>query len=929
MATLITKIDQGTGNFETRFFYTLYASFNGIEAGIDSARIRLFLPDWVEETVGAIPDSVKSVTIESADQGKILVFDLGAIEDMGVSVSFGFGLQFRIGTPTGTQYQGAPQLWVNGALVEEGACDPITLTVLPNFLVRQQRILPQGDPAPGGLAYYRVTLENQGDFGGQIESFSFTCRAEEGLTIDPDYPIIGEETATGDFADESQNGQTGAVVDNSVVFVLDKFQGVSYQFVYRVLVASTVEIGDEASLELRWEGGDVPPTTGRDAMVIGQPNFDGVLSLYGPRYALPNSRIIYELNAENRGNQAGEGVLFTLRVPPEIEATTLVTGVFYIDALDRAVEENYEIFYTTATGVTGSLGRYNSDTAQRISLSLEELDGDAIEFLTLTLPRLDIGVGTKSGFYLEGRVRGETAMATLVIKLDGMDWAGGEATAQKTTEISDSCSLLPLAGVSPGGQYAAIGETLRYTIGASCYQSSLKNPVLAALLPKELRYAGNVSLTLGGYFDQATPAIPTADIQSIDGQTLVRFAFTGENSYEFFQRSNIKISFDATVNVGALGDFQVTPLLQTADSVAYYPSGVSQLAVDGITYGSRRKQQKTVLFFAALTCQKLVRGDLDLDFVTSPQLGLCLEGGTVEYRLKVTNSGNASFNSVELVDILPHVGDTGVVLTGQSRGSEFPLYLSGEPGVLLDGEAVQSVILYSSGYDPIRFGGRFDEIGRQESWTSSFPAEGVGAVKVATQAPLSPGETLVVGLRATVPVGVQPQWLSFNSFATQATYINPQGIDTTLLAVEGQQVGAQIVSPPEGTGRIEGQVLLDGTGLDDVGVVLYDETGRILAVAFTAPNIKGNAGHYLFANLSAGAYGLGFVVDGRYHSVVEPEGILSILLAGAHIQDARVVRRNPIDDLMMVNHSARQMVRNVIRNQMLIGSKLEDTIEFL
>lgn len=924
MATLITKIDQNTGNYETTFLYTLYASFSGIEERIDDARIRLFLPDWLGETVGAIPDSVKSVTLEQGDGGKTLVFDLGEIQDMGVSVSFGFGLQFQIGTPTGTQFEARPQLWINGEMAQEEESDPITLAVLPNFIVTQQRILPLDDPAADSTVYHQVTLENQGDLGGLVENFSITCTVGEGLIIDPSYPVLGREMGVGDFADDSQDGRSGVVSENGLRFTLEQFQGVRYVFVYRTLVASTVEIGAELSITLSWAGADIPTQSQSGVMAIGGQSFDGTLSLYGPKYSMPDAPIVYELNVENRGNQMLQDVALKQEIPSEMSATTLVTGVFHIDALDEVVEEAYEIFYTTGSGATGSLGRYSTSTAQRISL--EGVGGDGIAFLTLTLPQLGVGVSTKSGFYLDGTVRGETPLATKITKSDSMDWGGGGGTAEKTTEISDTCSLLPLSAVSPSGQYAAIGESLRYTIGASCYQSRLKNPILAALLPKELSYLGNASLQLSGYFDQPTPDIPVAKVQSVDGQTLVQFAFTGENSFEFFQRSNIKISFDGLVKIGALGDFDVIPLLQTADSQSYSPSSVSQLMVDGISYGTRRSQRKTVLFFAALTCQKQVKGDLDGGFVTSPNLGLSLEGGTVEYRLRVTNSGNAVFDTVELVDILPHLGDRGVIVTGRSRGSEFPLYLSGEVGVLVEGETAQSQVSYATSYDPLRFGGRFDEIGQEDSWKSWIPSEGVGAVKVAIQTPLSPGETLVVGLRTTVPVGVQPQQIAWNSFATQATYTNPQGVKTTLLAVEGEQVGVQISATPAGTGRIEGQVLLEGEGLNDVGVVLYDESGHISTVTFTAPNMEGKTGQYLFANLPFGTYGLGFVVDGRYHTVVAPEGIQTISLSDFHRLDGVVALRNPIDDLLMVNHSARQMVRNVVRNQMLIGTKLEDII---
>lgn len=918
MAIIVTKIETTQGNYETMFAYTLYASFSGIEERIENASIQLFVPDWLTYWAENLPSTVQSFTQKPQDGGNTLVFDLGTIDGAGVSISFGFALQFQIGTPSGTRYQALPQLWVNSALVETDASEPITLTVVPRFTVTQERILPLGDPAPNSVVYYRVSLENQGDLGGVVEEFAITCNGgDAGFFIDQTYPIVGEDVSNNLFSDISQDGLVGTVKDNSLTFVLGRYQGQRYQFIYRGTVAETVSVGDTLALDLAWTGG----AGGSDAFAIGAPSYIATLSLYAPKFALPTSPVGYGLTIENQGNQTLTALVLRQEIPADITATALVTGVFHIGVLEEEVSLSYELQYTTQQGITGSLGSYSTQTAQRISLENLVEAGDRLSYFTLTLPELGVGVSSKSGFLLDGIV-GETALlGSNISKTDELTWGEGRATAQKTTEISNTCSLLPLASVSPSGQYAKIGDTLRYTIGATCYQSRLENPVIGVLLPKEVMYLGNVTLSHSGYFTQTPPILPQAVVEELDGQTLVKFQFAGENAYEFLQKDKVNISFDTQVNVDALGDFQVIPLLTIADG--YYPSSVSQMEVAGVTYSTRRAQWKTVLFFASLSCQKKVNG------TALVQVG---EGAAVNYTLHVTNNGNATLDWVEMVDLLPYVGDTGVIATAVKRGSDFGVYLSGEGVALGMGMEAQVSMQYATTADPVRFGGAFDTIGAENSWQSTVPQDltTVRGVKITTDgSQLLPSQGLMVGLRATVPVGAPSGLMAWNSFAVDAVYTNPQGVQTHLLAVEGETVGVEVTAVTTNAGRITGRVLCEKVGVNDVGVVLYDSVGTVVGITFTAPVIQGDFGYYLFSNLPLGQYRLQFVVDGQFYQILTPEMPLVFDLDGYSEHNATLKRRNPIDDLLMVNQSSRRMLRTVVHSQMSLGLRMDDALGLL
>jgi uncharacterized repeat protein (TIGR01451 family) len=64
---------------------------------------------------------------------------------------------------------------------------------------------------------------------------------------------------------------------------------------------------------------------------------------------------------------------------------------------------------------------------------------------------------------------------------------------------------------------------------------------------------------------------------------------------------------------------------------------------------------------AVMESAKWVRGDLDTDWQRYPQVGSITPGGTFDYRLMLTNVGNVSTTNITIIDVLPHIGDTGVI----------------------------------------------------------------------------------------------------------------------------------------------------------------------------------------------------------------------------------------------------------------------------
>lgn len=170
-------------------------------------------------------------------------------------------------------------------------------------------------------------------------------------------------------------------------------------------------------------------------------------------------------------------------------------------------------------------------------------------------------------------------------------------------------------------------------------------------------------------------------------------------------------------------------------------------------------------------------------------------------------------------------------------------------------------------------------------------------------------------------------------------------------------MGIQVVENSVDKGSISGFVWFDDNndglytedevGINDVGVVLYTETGTPLKATFTTTTLDDRIGYYTFGNLDISKYHLRFFIDDNAYQYTKQRivafgslpdvntgitGLIDLtdepnrknLLAGVVVKEDHT-----IDQLLEVNRSARIMVRNVIYDQMLIGMKLEDVISII
>ncbi len=994
MAYIITQIDRTSGNYQDVFLYTLNASFNGIEGAITDARITFTIPDICTLYLGDLEYPVQEVRTETVEGGTQYTIDFGALSDTGVAVRIGFGITFALSAQNGAVYTFSPTLWLNGAVAERSVADAIVLALTPRFTLRKEVVLPTADPAAGGFVYYLVTLENEGDLGARVENIDIEALAAEGLTLDETFVVVGADASSDPFIDTSMDGVQGRIEGNVLSFTLASYRGARYTFLYRAQLARTLAVGQTIETTLAWEIDEIQQENAVHTLALGAPAEAVALSLYAPEYTLPSGKFACEWRLSNTGNQRLSAADCRLTLSQMVQYTTFRTGTFQMKALGELLDATYQINYTTATGQSGSFGSYNMGQNSNITLADFIPAGDNLLTLTWVFGDWRIGASQKATPRLLGVVAADAALGTAFESNVQCSWqiALGDAagqpaqrTATQETQVEDISVLQPGFSCSVGENPVRPGDALRYTLTASAYRSRLNQPVFALLLPAALRYVGGESFRLNDVFGEATPTMPpvqqTPNVNAA-GDTLLQFAFTGEYAYDFSPLSTLTLAFDAAVKVGATGSFGAFALLGTAAGAGQAASGVdlySGAEIDALTatatsYAQSATITNRILFFVATSTQKRVRGLLDDAFAPVGGIGQTLSGGAVGYEITVRNIGNAALQTVEVVDILPHIGDTGVIDVKTARKSEFFVSLTGEVAAKImqedTGEILQDVplaIWYSVSTDPLRFGGNFDTIGTVDDWLATAPENmlTVQSVKVAAAQPLLAGQSLVLSLSGLAPVGVPPQATAWNSFASQVSYDDIAGVRQTMLATEASKAGMQVGALPADKGEISGCAWFDANAngyfdrvstdpknpleqaLDDVGVVLYNASGTPLQVTFTSKTLDGRLGCYAFGNLDFGRYYLRFFIDDNTYQFTRQRlaqgGSIANATTGVSVaidisestrtQTANVgllpKDKHKLSDILAVNRSARSVMRSVIYNQMLIGMKQSDLLDLM
>ncbi len=417
----------------------------------------------------------------------------------------------------------------------------------------------------------------------------------------------------------------------------------------------------------------------------------------GGNYAIAQT-VNYTLSAKNTGNVPLDSLILTDNIPSQVTVSSITTGIYNNPPSNLIIryKTNLKSNFTNWSG-----SPFNPTTNQTLNVS--DLGLAANEYITVI--QYDYG-SVPVGFSPSTTPK---ITATINSNLtDGQTFKNcadlSRTYAGTTPTVKSSCTTVtiidPRAIIEPGksidtnsttgtpGPYLPNGN-VRFRLQVRNTSSSgagLTDPIIADLLPPEFDYVpGSSSFDKKDNTNAPTPEFEEIPNYKNTGRTLLRWKFTGASSFTFPGDGNKLLSyiyFKAKVKPGTGATNYTNTVAITSNSSPFVCSdnkspGTSLDTLDLDNDGSTNDTLCTantlvnVSSQAALTSQKLVRGDLDNDYLGYPTRGNSVAGGRTDYKLTVTNPGNVPIKNIILVDILPFIGDTQVANPSISRNSQW------------------------------------------------------------------------------------------------------------------------------------------------------------------------------------------------------------------------------------------------------------------
>ena len=449
----------------------------------------------------------------------------------------------------------------------------------------------------------------------------------------------------------------------------------------------------------------------------------------------------------------------------------------------------------------------------------------------------------------------------------------------------------------------SIGDTATFRLrirNSSSSAGDLSNPIAADFLPVGLEYiAGSYTFNADGT-GAPNPIFSETTNFNGSGRSLLKWEWTGASSFDLSRNENLYIDFEVRVNNLAPPGYNTVVqefaiLNNTTNSCS---GGSKKMDVDDLDGDGNTTEEFCFLDIllnidgvVGIESEMLIKGQLDSTWTKYPASGSTVSGGIVDYLLEIRNLGNVALDSIVIIDILPFVGDAGVIdLT--NRDSRW------EPNLVSTVDAPPGVtVYYSTEGNPCRDTEGFVASGplgcTVAGWTTSpsdlttvrslkfefgstiIDARDTFQIQWAMRAPVD----------ALTTIGAQPDSIAWNSFGYIAQRVDNGDI---LLPTEPVKVGMKInpITPNVYGDFVwedlnqNGQQGGSEPGIDGVRVELFKDNGD----GITNPNLDtfvnftltANGGFYLFPNLD----------DGDYYSIFYKPAAMDITINDSGGNDA-------------------------------------------
>ncbi len=877
------------------FIYAAKYTFASTTSNITGASITIQLPEEVEyvSTIGS------NHTLDPIYDENTRELEIPFIEPLPACTGLvQINLRFPNGiTPEGTEVSSTAFIKADGTPTLESNQISVTAHADSEWKVSKEKTSPDTDPIPGSLVTYTINFFHEDLIGSgylnlnnaklvdTLPTLAEFISAEDGGVYDPD-----THTVTWDLGDLDPGIQSESYFVRNVVV---KYPDDINESVTNLVVGSGTMVGGQEvneTAEVNHNFGSTESAKVRDFRKYSS-----------ERERAIGQRVRYTIvdigNDEINGNVALDSLIFEDNFPEEFNFTKLSTGGY-----EPTPEAEYSCKYKTNKNTTWTSWPNRTFTRGTYpNLEVEELNLDLDEYVTgvrLEFPNVEQNFKSKSSMYIEGTlispdhagnevVVGQkfTNTATVTGIYNGNIADVKEASAEITV-VAPEPYIYPekkVVGLQETGYIPE--EEVEYELNVeNAYWATgdLENPIVVDLLPSELEYVDD-SWTITEP-EETQPIFEKIDNYNNTGRTLLRWKWEGDNSLTFAPLDKRKITFKVKIKPRTLIGTVTNKYYVTTNTGAIGGTGreydVSDLDGDGNRFDNIYRGQADIAINPTVSLKpvKWVKGILDDDWTrydADDVIGSRAKttpGGTIDYKLVITNEGNTHTREIKIIDILPSVGDK-TVYSGVDRGSQWTPSLA-EPIVAPE----NMVVYYSTVSNPDRNELGIDLPNTQPANWSTTPPDDITTVKSVKFEWVSwvvyPGQSIEINWKMTAPIGSPINSVAYDSFAFSAERLNGEKI----LASEPIKVGVEIKENSKG--ELGNYVWLDKNenGVQDVdeqgqnGVIveLYDDNDVKLATTTTSNDFDNKPGYYAFSNLNGGNYYIKFQLPYGY-KFTEPD----------------------------------------------------------
>lgn len=898
----VVQVDPGntklTGDV---FIYRLSYSCDNTSTDCFGAEVIDQLPPEIQYVSHVATSDVDNVSVV----GNLITFDMidplpaGNSGDLLINVRFPNG-----STPNGTVATNTADGVNLETVPGTNTTPPVDVTAVASSTVNLSKTLQT--PADLDLpTTYRLRLSNPGGSGGlNVSGITVADTLPAGVVYQGSTPAADCEPAcvgtvspaltwSGPF-----NLNVGNNLDFNVTVVFPSATFTDGQNVTNEFTADGTPLGEPAT---NFGIGSIthPVTT-----FVADPDIDLSKNVVSPNPPTFNQDFSYSMRLRNVGNVDLANVVITDVLPLEFETTSVTSGAY--SNLTGSVTVSYQTnlsgtFVALGTNAVTGNTTYNipalgaGEYVTHLEWSFSDDFPPGVD--STTRPRINgrvINPDNAGGTVNVGDSVQNCAGVTSIYDPSGVNQTISDPTNCPTFSISGPfVQLRPIKDELSSGPYLP-GDTINWRLRVTNNPRSsdvvpLEDLVVTDLLPIDFIFTP----ASNGYDDNGT-GLPAPNFSVIEnynntGRTLLNWTWPAASG-NLAVNDDIRVTFDTTVRLGAsFGNTDNTMGLTHNNPGLGIRCGNNNTGTQGATADIFDQDQDgltndtlcqatngaNISPVAQLSSVKEVRGVCDADFTTTSS-GTLL-GTPFDYRLTVINQGTLTTEEFVFMDILPFVGDTGVLDTSPRDSLWEPVLLAPitpPPG---------TVVYYSTSGNPCR-----PEVGGPTSgcdapnWSTSppVPLSDTKSFKVEFEdKDVQSFDTLQFELTMFAPTDTPTSGEeAYNSFAYRGFRADGLGA----LSAEPNKVGMAIGSCPV-LASLGDYVWLDNnvngiqddgnTGVNDVLVQLFDDGAdgipntlddTLVTTTVTADDVSGNPGWYQFVRLLQDTYYVCFQPPASY-----------------------------------------------------------------